>query len=579
MELKFPTLQTPEDSKFYQDFATIYRLDGLTSPLVYQFIQEGRQVFAETASGWLKYAPEQDDWQPLSEDHQQAFQAKAHLQHLPAPVPSTLNTAISVPNPAVLPDIRSATLDGDGTLWIGTGYGLYRRREGELRYFGGRRWLPDNAVTALLIDGQRDLWAGTDQGISRICSIPMTLEQKAAHYEAITSARHNRDGFVASCQLGIPGDLSTFHYEATDNDGLWTVLYLCAECFRWAVTGDPEAKALADRSLKAMLELVSVTGIPGFPARALIRQGEQVHQSDPGPNWYPSPLDTNILYKNDTSSDEIDGHYLAWYSYSEFVAGAVEKQIISQTCRAVTHHILDNNYTLVGPTGKPTRWGVWSPEKLNHDPAWRAERGLNSLEILSHLKVAIHLCGDARFQAAYHTLIEQHGYALNTVEQKITPPDGENNHSDDELAACAYYPLLQLETDPALRAIYLASLERTHAVLRPEGSPFYNFLYSVCTGEPCDKEISLRWLEEAPWDLRDWRMVNSHRPDVAINPERGRFDEVQLVQALSPAERRVTKWNSNPYQADGGTDGATEEDGAFWLLPYWMARYHGLLDA
>jgi len=37
------------------------------------------------------------------------------------------------------------------------------------------------------------------------------------------------------------------------------------------------------------------------------------------------------------------------------------------------------------------------------------------------------------------------------------------------------------------------------------------------------------------------------------------------------------KWNGNPYRIDGGNGGRSEDDGAFFLLPYWMGRYHKLI--
>ncbi len=37
------------------------------------------------------------------------------------------------------------------------------------------------------------------------------------------------------------------------------------------------------------------------------------------------------------------------------------------------------------------------------------------------------------------------------------------------------------------------------------------------------------------------------------------------------------KWNGNPYRLDGGNDGRSEDDGAFYLIAYWLGRYHGLV--
>ena len=46
---------------------------------------------------------------------------------------------------------------------------------------------------------------------------------------------------------------------------------------------------------------------------------------------------------------------------------------------------------------------------------------------------------------------------------------------------------------------------------------------------------------------------------------------------LAPDERRVMKWNSNPFQLDDSADGRGEDDGACFLLPYWLGRYHKFL--
>ncbi|MEY3283202.1 MAG: hypothetical protein RIR86_1215, partial [Acidobacteriota bacterium] len=42
-------------------------------------------------------------------------------------------------------------------------------------------------------------------------------------------------------------------------------------------------------------------------------------------------------------------------------------------------------------------------------------------------------------------------------------------------------------------------------------------------------------------------------------------------------ELPMSKWNGNPYRLDGGSDGRREDDGAYFLLPYWMGRYHKLI--
>lgn len=477
-------------------------------------------------------------------------------------------------------DVRAIALGDDGAAWFGTPHGAARLLRGRWRYYAGRRWLPDDRVNAIAVAPGGDAWIGTDGGVARIEFRAMRFAEKAAHYEAITAARHNRRGYVTDCHLRRPGDLSSYVHHASDNDGLWTALYVMVESFRYAVTRDPQARALAGKSMDALLDLVEVTGIPGFMARAVKRSDEEVVGYSPDePNWqHISPRDPDLYWKGDTSSDEVDGHFLAWYVYHTLVADAAEKRRIEAACRAVANHIIDHGFNLVGPSGKPTTWGVWAPEKLNDDPEWTGEHGLNALEILSHLRVAYHLCGDARFRDAYDALVRDHHYAINTVDQKVLPPRGSNNHSDDELAWCAYYPLLSLEKDPALRRLYLESLARTQRILEPEGSPFYNFLHGAFAGFPCGAEAGVEWLRNAPWDLVDWTMTNSHRADVEVDARPDRFGRPQSTRVLPNSERAVTRWNANPYALDAGSGGRSEMDGAFWLLPYWLGRYHGIIE-
>ncbi len=474
-------------------------------------------------------------------------------------------------------DVEHLAIGPNGSLWIGSKRGVARLLDGQWQYFAGRRWLPDDQVNALAVDAQGGAWIATSKGLAHIHFDRMSLEQKSHHYRNITLERHFRDGFVTDCHLERPGDLESILKEASDNDGLWTSLWICAASFRFAVTQAPDAREDARQSMQALLSLVRLTGISGFPARAIIRHGERVHQSDPGPNWRASPVEPGVLFKDDTSSDEIAGHFLAWYVYSELVATQEERASIASTCHAVMTHILDHGYMLLGPDGQPTRWGKWSPHILNGDPHWAAEAGLGALELLSHLKVAQHLSPCLRFQEAYDALIRQSHFALNIIRQKKLPPEADDNHSDDELAACAFYPLLQLETDPHLRQIYLLGLEWTQRALRPKRSPFYNFVYGACSEKPCNAEDAVAWLEDSPLDLTDWTMLNSHRDDVTAQSESGRFGELQIERALRPGEMRVSKWNQNPFAPDGGRAGMHEEDGAFWLLPYWMARFHGIL--
>jgi hypothetical protein len=484
------------------------------------------------------------------------------------------------PGPGGLPvgDLTCLAQSAAADLWLGSRHGIVRCRDGRFELYAGRRWLPDNEVQALALEAAGAVQVWTASGACRLVLRSLSLSAKADHYERLTDARHNRFGYVTGCQLLQPGDLSATVHHIDDNDGLWTAMYLAAQCFRYAVTGSDDARDKARVSLRAMLELERQSTVPGMPARALTHRSEtDFGRPRPG-EWHPT-VDGQWEWKGDTSSDEIDGHYFVWGICWDLLADPGEKVAIQAAVRRVTDHIVSHGFTLVDVDGKPTRWGVWSPERLNQDPDWRAERGLNSLEVLSYLKVAAHITGDEAYEAAYRCLVRDHHYALNTLRQRVVPGDfagAESNHSDDELAFLAYYNLLRYERDPGLRGIYLASLEHAWRIVRPEACPLWNFIYGALSGQPGDTEAAVAALREIPLDLVHWRMTNSHRLDLETSADPDRFGERQLRRPLPWRERPLHKWNGNPYRLDGGSD-TTEECGTFWLLPYWLGRYHGLL--
>jgi hypothetical protein len=327
--------------------------------------------------------------------------------------------------------------------------------------------------------------------------------------------------------------------------------------------------------MQAILQLESITGIPGFPARSFIKVGEDEQPADG--EWHDTK--DGWRWKGDTSSDEIVGHFFVFPIYYDLVADAEEKRLLSAALGRITDHILDHDYQLVDVDGQRTRWGWWAPDLIWNDPD---ETGLRALHILAHLRVATHMAGDtaarSRYQAAYDSLVATHRYHLLTRNQKVMVP-GSINHSDDELAFLSFYPLLQYEKDPNLRSVYTQSLERSWRIERPERNPLWNVIYATGTGAAdFDRAGTIRTLQEIPMDTVQWTVTNSHRLDVPIDPSSDRQGRRQALVVLPYDELPMSKWNGNPFNLDGGNGGRTEDDGAYFLLPYWMGRYHGLIE-
>ncbi len=483
-----------------------------------------------------------------------------------------------------VPGLGMLAKESSGALWLAGDPGAARFDPHATypwerwQYFAGPRWLPDDAVQNVVVEEtnqERRVWIRTRTGVARIDWRPMTLEEKARLFEERIEQRHVRHGLVADSRLLKPGDLSTSQPSDSDNDGLWTAIYLGAMAYRYAATGEPQAREHARRALQAILRLEEITDRPGFYARSFVSMSEP---KPGGGEWHPT-ADGQWLWKGDTSSDESVGHYFAYSTYYDLVADEAEKAEIRRVVGRMTDHLLAHDYNLVDLDGQPTRWGQWSESYFKTEEG-QYEAALRSLELLSFLKTTWHITGREQYRRAYEDRLER-GYAEHAGRYRRWPGGGEINFSDDELAYLSYLPLLRYEQDPKLREVFLDGLRFTWSRVRADRNPLWNYISVACGAGPMTPEIrdeSRRTLQRIPMSLVDWPVRNSHRLDVRFQNEADRFGRPQMISVLPPDESPVGKWNKNPYRADGGGGGHSEEDGGFFLLPYWMGRYFGWVE-
>ena len=457
-------------------------------------------------------------------------------------------------------------------LWLGTPSGAICKSGDSWRYYAGKRWLDNNVVNDILPMEANRVWVATASGINELRKVPMTLEQKAAYFEKRLNERHLHYGFASECRFNNATDTTTFSHSTNDNDGLWTSIYLAAESFRYAVTGEKDAYDNAIRTFLAMEKLNTVNPIPGFVARSYVSINESTGE---GGEWHVS-ADGQWKWKGDTSSDEIVGHMFAYPIFFDLVAKGEMKDRVRGLVDRIMTHIVDHHVEMVDLDGLATRWAVWNPDSLNHSQRWMYEKGINSLQILAFLKSASHVTGNPKYETAYTYLAKEHHYLENMLVQKMYGPY-EVNHSDDELSFLPYYTLLRYGKDSPDMSIYMKSLNRSWKAEEGDQIPIWNYIASIGLDNDCGLKVAEQEMQQIPLDIRSWRMQNSQRWDIRRSAINDRFLKPQATKPIPTPERAITKWNSNTYQMDGGGDGLSEDDGAFYLLPYWMARYHQII--
>ena len=487
----------------------------------------------------------------------------------------------------------------NGKKYFATNTGIVTLIEGKIAYYSFGPWLMHPTVTKITVSDKGTIAAVTPRGISIITTKIMTLEEKAAHYDAMAVKYFTRnEGYQVTRELRRYGDLESGWLPNSDNDGLFTGLYCASQCFRYAVTGSEEAKANAKRAVEAMIKLTEVTGKKGFTARATRYSHEENFMTGNREEWHVLEDNPDCEWLGETSSDEMTGHYYAYGIYFDLVADKKEKKRIAEVVKTITDHILENNFHLCDVDGVPTTWANWEPDLLNNDDRWYYERGTNSLEILSFLKTTYHVTGDEKYNDVYNMLISRHHYAMNCMQYKCE--DGHLAHIDDQLDFTNIYPLIVYSENEAHNEIYKMGLTHHFDYEKIERSPMFNITYGALTNNPCDIENAAKSLSEMNLDLIRWPIFNSYRKDIVWDTEQEAMGApAQLKYPIEYSSRVLVHYDGNQCVCDSGcqefvnvnnktvnrtsTLPSTGANGMrammpyIYLLPYWMGRYYGLL--
>ncbi len=473
-------------------------------------------------------------------------------------------------------DLTCMTEGFDGDVWIGTTHGAIRKTGNGYHYFGASQWLPDDNVRDIT-SADHTVYIATNGGLAMIHYEPYTLLKKAAFYEhELDDWGFKRLGFIHT--LYWSGDKDGWIREISDNDGGNSAHYLAAMSFKYAATGDEHARQEAVKTFNALAWLGTITGKPGFIARSIWSvksdKGKMSNRGSGGlpAKWYPTK-DGLWVWKGDTSSDEVDGHFYGVSIFHDLAAKGAEKTRARDHLAHIATHIIDHGWVLQDMDGKPTRWGRWDPDYLQRPYGFEA-RGLNAMEAITFMHTAFAFTGDAQFEKGLQQLMKWR-YHTYVWRQKVTFPPSSMVTWDDELAFRCYYPLLKYTTDPELRSIYLRSLERTWEVLRMQRLPCFNFVYGALTGNDCEAPEAVQSLRDLSLDLVDYSFKNSHRSDLA--PRKDYTPYGVGTRAFSPRETGADWGSGSTLRVDGGNEGRTVRPPMAWLEDYWMGRYYGMI--
>src|SRR5438093_7410252 len=127
-------------------------------------------------------------------------------------------------------------------------------------------------------------------------------------------------------------------------------------------------------------------------------------------------VDVKLIWKGDDSSDEMCWHMMGYYLYYQLVADEAEKEVVRKHVARIVDHLITNNFNMMDIDSTHTRWAVWSPDLLNHDPEWLPDKNQNSMELLAFLKLAYYMTGNTKYQEHYLRLIRKEHYLDNMAD-------------------------------------------------------------------------------------------------------------------------------------------------------------------
>ncbi|MCL2495528.1 MAG: hypothetical protein FWE98_07745, partial [Oscillospiraceae bacterium] len=524
------------------------------------------------------------------------------------------------------------------------------RKEDRVQYFSATRHLPDNEVKAISIDNAQCtmhndyevLWVLTATGAAKITMRWLTGEEKADILLEESLRVVDRRGMMTQRHLSVPGRPETaVPYNESDNDGCFGCGYAMGELLHYAVlrrelgADHPKAiaaKAVATRASEAMLLLLFMPCRgDGFTARTYMTPHEPVPGGGglyfkklgdgtarlcttertlrdgtagtiiPCPDKVPPRLaklyedegftDKGLVYKADTSSDELTLHFAHLY-YLHLVLGDEDPELTRLAIEggsALLGHILDHGNELIDAFGEPTTWAKYSERYFQFGSLGWVDACLNSTELLMYLRVMMQINPEnARWQAAYDTLLargyqflgQKHAERLDQMCAFLhNDPAEEIMYGDHMLATAAFWPLILLEPDESLKALYRAGFVSWRGSIGREFNPGYDLPFALtCPDEYVDWARLEQWFHRNPASRLASCVNVAARHDM---PARARLaGDKETGFLLPPDEYPVSKYDRNPnaYRDEESGGARTVESCYVYTFAYWFGRWYGLVD-
>jgi hypothetical protein len=344
--------------------------------------------------------------------------------------------------------------------------------------------------------------------------------------------------------------------QAADN-AIWTGHYLAAEATRYAVTGSPDALANAKKALRGITALIDVTNtdvlarflIPRSSPYADAILAEEAHEGIYESTYQKQPY----AWLGGTSRDQYSGVFFGLgVAYDMIPIGRVRGEIRRDVSRMLAN-LIANGWSVRMPDGSYSTTFLQRPDQQ-----------------LSFLQVGRRV-DSTRWSLAYQSFRAANAALVQApIATECQDPYG--SYYKFNLDHINLYNLIRLEEPGVFRTLYLQAFATLRGCTGTHQNAHFNMIERGLLGADAARDaetvnlLSL-WLMRP---RRDYYVDNTGK-----YPACGAY-----ACAPIPVNDRYTTdflWQRNPFQLAGGGAGTIETPAVDYILPYWMARYYGVV--
>jgi len=373
--------------------------------------------------------------------------------------------------------------------------------------------------------------------------------------------RHLPHNTILDPSFAAPDSNEITSYARGGDSAIWTGHYLAAEAFRYRVTGSPDALENVKRAVAGLRSLVDVTG-RNLLARCLVPVDWQFARSiideENRHGVYRNTINgREYFWFGNTSRDQYSGVFFGLGLAYDLVENAEVRDEISSLVTRLLDFLLDHGWNVVMPNGEISTTFAGHPDQR-----------------LSFLIVGRQV-NSRRFSTDYsvHRFFNYSTVGTGVLFDLL---DDHTSYFKFNLDTINLFNLIRLEGSSFYRNRYMNVYNVLRRTTDDHGNAHFNMIDRALKGADARRDAETRdllqqWLQRSRRDLWfDWRGD-------------GRYPACGDDKACAPIpilDRINTDflWQRSPFLLFGGGAGRIETAGIDYILPYWMARYYGVIQ-